>query len=277
MNTRNLIFYCLLSVFLFLNIACSQKSDLTVISHNVLAFAGHPDSVWVTNNEMVIKAAELYESHNPDIIILQEAPEEPVIEMLAELLNFNYVYFSPGSAGSTQYPYGFPGAILSHYKIHDPEDFIKKFPEKPETVFTRHLGSAKVETPQGPIFILATHLCSNFGGVFREETRMAEVSYIKENVQFCDQCRLNIWAADFNFKPVSNPYNEIIDMGFQDTDSPTNVNATVPVPDGKAKIDHIFYLGEIDTVTFEVIQMPFYDDLQKYLSDHHAVKATFHF
>jgi len=277
MNSRTIIFHSLLSIILISSIGCKPKTELTVISHNVLAYAGHPDSVWITNNDIVVKAVEFYKIHDPDIIVLQEAPVESVVATLAELLNFNYVYFNQGSPGSTQYPYGFPGAILSHFDIHNPRDFNKNNPEKPSYIFQRHLGSATIETPSGPVFVVASHLCANWGGVFREETRMAEVQYVKENVKFCDQCKLNIWASDFNFKPESKPYNEVLAMRFLDSDAPTNDNSTVPVPEGKVKIDHIFYQGEVEVINFEAIQMPYYKDIQKYLSDHHAVKVIFHF
>ena len=124
--------------------------------------------------------------------------------------------------------------------------------------------------------MLGTHLCANWGGVFREDTRMAELEYILKNIDFCDTCELNIWAADFNFKPLSKPYNRVLELGFLDTDQPLNVNATVPVPEGKHKIDHIFYQGtDFEVKSFEVLKMPFFEDHQKYLSDHHAIKAIF--
>jgi len=97
-------------------------------------------------------------------------------------------------------------------------------------------------------------------------------------VDFCDQCPLNVWAADFNFKPGSPPYDMVLTMGFTDTDRPSNEHPTVPVPDAVAKIDHIFYKGEdIEVVDFEVLQMPYYDGLQRFLSDHHAVRAVLRF
>jgi endonuclease/exonuclease/phosphatase family metal-dependent hydrolase len=268
--------FILLSVFVCCTvIGCHQKQELVIISHNVLAYAGHPDSVWITNEDLLRRSADFYRSSDPDIIVLQEAPEEPNIALLAELLGYEYVYFSAGGKGSKAYPYGFPGAILSRYTIRDDNDYNQAHIDKPDTLFQRHLGSAVVETPGGPVFVLATHLCANWGGRFREPTRMAEVAYIQSNVEFCDQCALNIWAADFNFKPHSAPYDMVLNMGFKDTDTLFNDNPTVPVPEGTAKIDHIFYRGQnLEVVGFEVLRMPYYDDLRRYLSDHHAVKAV---
>jgi len=54
MNSRTIIFHSLLSIILISSISCKPKTELTVISHNVLAYAGHPDSVWITNNDIVV-------------------------------------------------------------------------------------------------------------------------------------------------------------------------------------------------------------------------------
>lgn len=255
-----------------------QRSQLVVLSHNALAYAGHPDSVWITNEALVRRGAEFYRSHDPDILVIQEAPEEPSVALLATLLGYEYVWFSPGGQGSASYPYGFPGAVLSRYPMRDAHDYNVGPPDKPNELFERYLGSVIVETPAGPVFVLATHLCADWGGQFRQSTRMAEVEYIESTVDFCDRCPLNVWAADFNFEPGSPPYRSVLTMGFRDADGAPNEHPTVPVPDGAVKIDHIFYRGEdVEVVDFQVLQMPYYDDLERFLSDHHAVRAVLRF
>ena len=103
----------------------AKKSTFRSISYNVLAFRGFPrtkktSSLLDANSgqhpEITAEALAVF---SPDIITLQEAPAEDLVARFAVKLDMNYAYFPGGWKGDDAYPGGFPGAVVTRYKIEE--------------------------------------------------------------------------------------------------------------------------------------------------------------
>jgi endonuclease/exonuclease/phosphatase family metal-dependent hydrolase len=215
------------------------------------------------------RAIEFYKELNIDILVIQESPAEDYVKILADRLGFNYFFLQEKFSGNKEYPYGFPGSILSKFPFKETIDYNKKFPQISDSIFQRHWGGVEIETSLGLIQLHSVHLCANWGGEFRESTRMAELSYLLKEVQTCDSCIIKIIAGDFNSLPDSNPYDLMIENGFVDSHF-QNPEPTVPVPHPKYRIDYVFYKkGDKVKIKPQSSLLPFYEDLNLYLSDHY--------
>ena len=245
------------------------QDTITVLTHNVLAFSGHPRDTHHIDSVVFRKAVDFYRQTNADILILQETPPESMMEKLAQELNYSYVYFSPKYQGDAVYPYGFPGCILSRFEITSSTDYNRAFPDMPDSLFQRHLGEVILQTPRGALQVIGLHLCADWGNVFRESTRLAELDYLFSRLVFCDTCTAILAAGDFNSRPMSRPYIRMLEAGFVDTQEHTG-EATVPVPDSRVRIDYIFLSANHPRISsFTVpVRVPLLEENGLYLSDH---------
>jgi endonuclease/exonuclease/phosphatase family metal-dependent hydrolase len=277
MKLLNKFFMVLLYLVFYSPIFCSFAQDtLRVLTHNVLAFSGHPKELHYTDTAIVEKAIEFYASLQPDILIIQESPAEETIEYMAKKLNFQYAFFQSAYKGDKTFPYGFPGAILTRYSIQDNFDLNKNRNTIADSIFQRFLGSVVIQTELGTIQVVGLHLCADWGNKFRENTRMNEITLLFNRIELCDSCITQLIVGDFNSTPTSLPYKEFIHRGYVDTHLELN-EPTVPVPNSKVRIDYIF-MKQNNTISFKEnsLNLPYYDDLFLYLSDHRPCLTLFY-
>lgn len=215
------------------------QDTINILSHNVLAFSGHPKKTHEIDSAILEEAISYYKSKRPDILILQECPPEKYVSVLADSLNFNYLFFKTKSSGSDVYPYGFPGCIMTRYQIVESFDLNAEKLDIPDSICQRHMGNALVETPLGLIQLTALHLCANWGKRFRENTRMEELHVLFNDLPEYESCLAHIIAGDFNSQPSSKPIQVMLAEGFIDTHKDLN-DPTVPVPNSTRRIDYIF-------------------------------------
>lgn len=195
----------------------NSQTSLRVIAYNL--FLG---SSWPTDRNLGEKAVKkgqmptrlafelaLYE---PDIVAFSEAPEESVVEEIADLLNLDYVYFrSVGtSAGS------WPGAILTHYEIENSENVPTQEGQRPDGLFTRHWGKATIRlTNNEEVIVYSAHLNPHDD----RDNREREIDIILESIQSeIDNGKSVLLLGDLNHTPESMPeYNMWMDAGWVDT------------------------------------------------------------
>ena len=238
-------------------------SSIIIVSHNVLAFSGHPKDINKPDTMILERAIKFYKELHIDILVIQESPSEDFVKILADGLGLNYFFLQ------TKYLYGFPGCILSKFPFKQTFDYNKTISQLSDSIFQRHWGGVKVETSWGIIQLHSVHLCADWGGKFRESTRMKELTYLLNEVQTCDSCLANIVAGDFNSIPNSNPYDLMTEYGFLDSHL-QNPEPTVPVPNPKYRIDYIFY-EKSKKIKINPLSptLPYYEDLNLFLSDHY--------
>lgn len=268
-NLKFPLYSLVFQVCLFFLISNVYAQDtINILSHNVLAFSGHPKKTHKIDSAILGEAISYYKSKRPDILILQECPPEEYVGKLADSLNFNYLFFKTKSSGSEVYPYGFPGCIMSRYPILKSSDLNAERLDIHDSICQRHMGNALIKTPQGLIQISALHLCANWGKRFRENTRLEELHVLFNDLPEYESCVAHIIAGDFNSKPSSKPIQVMLAEGFIDTHEDLN-DPTMPVPNSSARIDYIF-LSKNSIFTYEpdYTRVPYYDPLELFLSDH---------
>jgi len=265
-----LFFYaCILSLYGY------SQDTITVLTHNVLAFSGHPIEIHHTDSIILQNAIAFYREINPDIIILQECPAIENVKKLADSLLYDFEFFKPRFQGNDQYPYGFPGCVMTRFPIIESYDFLNDREGIPDSIFERHFGMVKLETENGTIQVTGLHLCADFNGKFREGTRLREIDLALTKIITCDTCFLNILAGDFNSKPFSLPYNFILENGYKDTHFDANY-ATVPIPNPTVRIDYIFVKSRRQVRFFPIkLELPYYRESDSYLSDHLPLLTKF--
>ncbi len=185
----------------FLTLQAYSQDTITVMTHNVLAFSGHPKVTHEIDTTILAKAISYYKNKNIDVLVLQECPAENYVKILADSLNLNYAFFKTKSSGNNTFPYGFSRCIMSKYEIIETFDLNTTKFEIPDTIYQRHLGSVILRTPVGFIQVTGLHLCANWGKKFRENNRMQELDVMLSYVPKCDSCVANIVAGDLNSRP----------------------------------------------------------------------------
>lgn len=267
-------------LFAFMNgmVSCSDDEDgplvIQVMTHNVLAYAGHPTTIHKTDSIILNDAVTFYKEMNPDILVIQESPIEEDIELLADALGYNYVFFKRKWTGSTDYPYGFPGAILTKFPITSTFDVQDNRSGIAADLFERYFGIAEIETDKGSIQIAAMHLCADFDR-FREDTRLEELEIVFDTVQKDDTFLATFIIGDCNSEPQSGAYKAIIEQGYVDTYAGLDY-LTYKVPDLTKRIDYIFMYTNRDISHTPIpVETPFNESKELYLSDHRAVMTKF--
>lgn len=255
-------------VFLMINLPAFSQDTLRIMTHNVLAFSGHPKEYHKLDEDILNNGISFYRKMQVDLLLLQESPPEPYVQILADSLGFDYFFMQGKYKGGGNYPYGFPGTILSRYPVDLTFDFNAEVANVADSVFQRHLGTATLITPLGKLQVTGVHLCADWGGKFREGTRMKELELLFEYLPDCQDCIVRILAGDFNSTPGSKPWQKIINAGYKDTHEVVNY-PNVPVPDSQYRIDYIF-LNEDTELNFQPadIKIPYYTEKGLYLSDH---------
>jgi len=262
-----------------------QKGTWRTVSYNVLGFRGHPS---LESTRERIKArrerhpeltAEALAAFSPDIVTLQEGPPEERVARFAEALGMRYAYFPSGWAGKPPYLGGYPGAVITRFDIEESESRPSAGKPHDETLFSRHLGRAKLATPFGPLHVISAHLHAS-----EHETRMREAAAIIELLGKLRETGPVLLQGDLNHKAEDPEYALWVEAGLVDIgkamgigDSPT-FSSTKP----RARIDYVWATPELAETARRAAVLnrpPFVpesgDPASYALSDHMPLMAEF--
>ena len=262
------------------------KSGLRTITYNVLACNGYPrgrankERLARAQNQMATRFALELALYEPDIVSFQEAPTEKTVASIAEQMGMRYAYFAPGISSFKGYPIGFPGAIITRYKIVEAENCPLIRGSRPEDLFTRHWSRAVLQTDAEELAFFSGHLHPSSAAIrAREITEMLAV--MEKDMQ---SGRSFLFQGDLNHRPDGPEYKRWVDAGLRDTfaakgvGQPFTANSIKP----RTRIDYVWAHGPIADrlrecrVLFEGAFRTNPDDPNSFaLSDHLPVMATF--
>lgn len=190
--------------------------SIRVVAFNVLGLRGFPLEKGAPihfstpSPELVRELAERLLQWDADIILLQEAPPKEVVKELADLCGMHFVFFPTRAKPSPDWPFGFPGALLTKWPLQDAAAWAGESGEVGDDLFQRHWGEATVRIGNHPLRVSGLHLCADWGGVFRESTRLAELEILLRKT------RADLIAGDFNMLPESAPWHRLQESGWRD-------------------------------------------------------------
>ncbi len=174
------------------------QKKITTISYNVQAFKGYPntDDTRFVLEEVHPQMAERFALelalYKPDIITFQESPAEEEVKKVAEKLNMQYTYF----------PGGFPGALLTKFKIVSAQNCPLAGKSEPGDLFSRHWGKALIQTPDERLHVYSAHLHPSDDAIRARE--VAEVLKVIENDS--NNAGNFIFQGDLNHEPIQEEY-----------------------------------------------------------------------
>jgi endonuclease/exonuclease/phosphatase family metal-dependent hydrolase len=262
--------------------AISERT-LRTITYNIRGCYGSsdvdddPDLVRIARPQMPARIAMELALYEPDIITLQEAPDESFVAQMAEQLNMNYIYFPGGK--------GIPGALLTRWTILEYQDCpLINYSKRPAELFTRHWGRALLDTSFGKLAVYSAHLWPyEKGNDGREVTEIISVMQtdIRNNQSL-------IFQGDLNHTPDGDEYIQWKKAGLIDvfatlgTGIPFTSPNSLRHPALKERIDYIWACGPIASmmdqcsVLYERAFRSHHQDPRSFsLSDHLPVMATF--
>ncbi|MCZ2152832.1 MAG: endonuclease/exonuclease/phosphatase family protein [Bryobacterales bacterium] len=268
-------------------LASAQEPNLTTISYNVLRFRGYPDTAGnaerlaAASSQMESRAAQELLLYKPDIVSFSESVTEQGAARIAQLLGYEHVWFAPGyTKRSQEYPIGFPGTILTKYRIIEAENAPFGDTPKDAALFTRHWGRAVLDTGHEKIAFFSGHLHPSDAAI-----REREVSVMLHVMKPALESGISVLLqGDLNHQPDGPEYSRWVKAGFVDAlaqfggpQQPT-FNSIQPT----IRIDYIWVAGPLakrlksSRVLFEgAFRTNPADPTSFALSDHVPVIATF--
>ncbi|MEA3365334.1 MAG: endonuclease/exonuclease/phosphatase family protein [Candidatus Hydrogenedentes bacterium] len=255
------------------------------ISYNVLGFRGYPNLRRTRERlterrerhpELTAKALEAF---SPAVVTLQEGPPEEQVARFAKALGMHYAYFPGGWGGDKAYPGGFPGAVVTRFKVEESENRPSAGEPHDETLFTRHLGRAKLATPVGPLHVISAHFHAS-----DHEVRMREARAIIELITQLHESAPVLLQGDLNHTPEDPEYAVWVEAGLVDVGKAKGIGNTPTFSSTKPgkRIDYIWATAEVAETArqAQVLNKPPFvpepDDPASYaLSDHMPVMAEF--
>lgn len=178
---------------------------LRLLTWNILgcrgfpAIEGGPVAFTAVHPGVIAGVAARLREWEIDVALLQEAPPADDVQALARLAGMQAVCFPAQAASGPDYPFGFPGAVLSRLPPSGAVDLAATVRVPEDHRFHRHWGSAVIATASGPLRVASTHLCADWGGVQREGTRLEEVACLLAGPP------VDLIAGDCNAGPDSAP------------------------------------------------------------------------
>jgi endonuclease/exonuclease/phosphatase family metal-dependent hydrolase len=252
---------------------------LRVITFNILGCRGFPLAPagpvvfdQPTPRLLEVLAARLV-AWRADVVILQETPPEDAVRTVARLAGMEMAYFPAQAASSSAWPFGFPGAILSRHPLSEVRDLATTVRGQQDARFHRHWGVATVAVPGRPLRVTGTHLCADWGEVFRESTRLAELEAILAAAP------TDLIGADCNTRPGEAPWRRLREAGWRDGWIESGAAGDGLTSDTRTRIQRIDYLWLAPATPWRAVGATVItDDLvveadgqQVLLSDHHPV------
>jgi endonuclease/exonuclease/phosphatase family metal-dependent hydrolase len=267
--------------------AAEESKTWRTISYNVLAFRGYPnlrrtrERLKEHRDRHPELTAEALAVFLPDIVTLQEGPEETRAKRFAQALGMQYAFFPGGWEGDLAYPGGFPGVIASRYAIEESENRPSAGEPHDEALFTRHLGRAKLSTPFGPLHVISTHFHAS-----NHPVRMREAAAIIALIAKLHESAPVLLQGDLNHTPDDPEYALWVEAGLMDIGKATGT-ASEPTSSSvrpTKRIDYVWATPELAKTARKsaVLNKPPFipepDDRSSYaLSDHLPVMAEFGF
>ncbi len=191
-------------------------TSLHVITFNVLGCRGFPliPAGPVVFQEvspvLVATLAQRIKAWNADVVILQEAPPEIWVRSAAQQAGMAAAYFPAQAASGPDWPFGFPGAVLSRHPLSAVEDRAAATRLPRDERFHRHWGAVDLSVGGRILRVTGTHLCADWGGVNREPTRLAEIAALLQAPS------TDVIGADCNTRPGEAPWQRLREMGWRD-------------------------------------------------------------
>lgn len=226
-GSLRLLLHLLLSLIFMHSAAAAKDQDVAqdgqessvgirVVVWNILGARGFPlvpggPIVFQEPSPLVIVAmADFLRKTKADLIVLQETPPEKDVRALGRLLGMQAAFFPAQAASGPEWPFGFPGAVLSRYPMKDATPWAGEGLGLARDLFQRHWGEVTIDIDRRPLRVASLHLCADWGGVNREHTRVAEIEAVLKS-----NCA-DILAGDFNMTPNSTPWRRLQQAGWRD-------------------------------------------------------------
>ncbi|MFM2092216.1 MAG: hypothetical protein RLZZ127_2705 [Planctomycetota bacterium] len=258
-----------------------SPGELRVVTYNVLGLRGFPArqggpvAFPEPHPALVTELAGRIAGWRADIVLLQEAPPEAVVRELARQAGMHAAFWSTRGPSGAEWPFGFPGAVLSRFPLTQVQDRAAALRTPADARFHRHWGEATAMTPGGPLRVAGMHLCADWGGVFREEVRLAELEAVSAAPL------PDLIAGDFNTRPDAAPWRRMRDAGWRDAWLEAGAAGDGLTSDTRQRIQRIDYLWLAPhcpwrVAAAEVLPDPVLtvDGAEVLLSDHHPVLAV---
>ncbi len=145
-----------------------------------------------------------------DVVVIQEAPPEAIVRQVADRTGMQVAYFPAQTVPGNDWPFGFPGAVLSRYPLSPSTDRAAQVRTPTDPRFQRHWGDVDVDVHGRSLRVASLHLCADWGGTNRESTRLAELDAV------LTEPPADVIAGDFNTTPTHEPYPVISASGWRD-------------------------------------------------------------
>jgi endonuclease/exonuclease/phosphatase family metal-dependent hydrolase len=194
----------------------ASEEPVRLVTFNVLgcrgfpAERGGPIAFPEPSSELCDVLAERITAWRADVVVLQEAPPEAVVRQLSERLGMNVAWFPGQVIPGPEWPFGFPGAILSRFEIERTADRASGVRASHDVRFERHWGDVDLNVRGETLRIAGLHLCADWGRVFRESTRLAELEAVLAGPM------PDVIAGDLNCVPTQALYGVLRKRGWRD-------------------------------------------------------------
>lgn len=207
---------------------------LRTITYNILACKGYPETdsnraaLQRARPQMVERMALELALYDPDIVTFQESPTEEKVAAIARAMGRHHTYF----------PGGFPGAVISRFKIVESQNCPLKQGPRPSDLFTRHWGRAVLEMNGRRLTVYSAHLHPS-----NAEVRAREVTAALE-VMATDLAgdAPVLFQGDLNHRPDGPEYARWKAAGLVDTCEREGGQSdyTIPSTTPRHRIDYIW-------------------------------------
>lgn len=192
--------------------AFAETGGLRTITYNVLQCSGWPKSVSKERlgefaSQLPQRYAMEFALYRPDIITFQEGPAESVVKEIAKLMKMNYVFFPSGEH--------WPGALMTRFEIVSSQNCPVLSGERPEKLFTRHWGKARLRNPETneDYIVHSAHLHPS-----SKDIRYDEVTAMLESMREEIASSANfILQGDLNHEPDMPSYRRWMKAGLVDS------------------------------------------------------------
>jgi len=180
--------------------------SFTIVTHNAYWFQAAP-TLWpeeraAARPEVIDRLAKFYAGLAPDLVCLQEVPDEQVAGDLAGRLAMHFCFASGGKLEA----YG--AAIFSKPGTSELRNLTEQVGPAERTCL-----HAAIRSEGGVLNVLAVHLPSNRYAPFEQAERQ-RVAELMAALNLAGE--VDVVVGDFNSEPGSAPYRFMIERGFRD-------------------------------------------------------------
>ena len=251
---------------------------LRIVTFNVLGCRGFPSEpgqpvVFADVSPGLCAAlAERLRAWHADIVLLQEAPPEPFVRDIACRIGMDFAFFATPILPGGDWPFGFPGALLSRHPITDAVDLAAGLRGSRDPRFQRHWGVATITAQGRGIRVATTHLCADWPGHDGGLTRLAEVEAIVGGPP------VDLFGADCNTRPGEAPWLRLREAAWRDGWIEAGGEGNGFTSDTRNRIQRIDYVWLAPRCRWRAARAAVLHDMEvrvdgspMLLSDHHPV------